>query len=205
MYPGAIKSAQKEIFNRLKYFPRFYLAGGTALALQIGHRISIDFDLFSEKEIPSNLLDKTRRIFKDSKIKVVINHSEQLSIEVNKTKIDFVKYSFPPLLSLSEFGGVKLLSVVEIGGVKAYNLGRRLAFKDYIDLYFILKEKFASLSKIINFSKKKYKEKFNERLFLEQLISLKEVEETPIEFLKEKVSKDELKSFFEKEIKKLKL
>lgn len=204
MHLEATKSEQKKIFEKLKHFPEFYLTGGTALALQIGHRISIDFDLFSEKEIPPEFLDKVRKIFKEFKIEIIINHSEQLSIKANETKIDFVKYNFPPL-SLIEFRRVKLLSVPEIAAAKAYTIGRRITFKDYIDLYFILKRKFASLPKIIAICNKKYKDEFNERLFLEQLVSLEEVEEAPIEFLGEPVTKKEMTECFEKEIKKLKL
>ena len=51
MHQEAINSRRQEIFRKLKNFPQFYLAGGTALALQIGHRISDDFDLFSDKDI----------------------------------------------------------------------------------------------------------------------------------------------------------
>ncbi|MDP1538704.1 MAG: nucleotidyl transferase AbiEii/AbiGii toxin family protein, partial [bacterium] len=150
MFLEALKSEQKEIFNKLKYFPEFYLVGGTALALQIGHRISVDFDLFSEKEISPKLLNKVKKIFKGFKIEIVINHSEQLSVnvnpvrdykdkekikreqisnEVNKMKIDFVKYNFSPLLALPKFEGVKFLSVQEIAAAKAYTLGRRITFK----------------------------------------------------------------------------
>ena len=205
MHLAAIKSEQKEIFNKLKHFPEFYLVGGTALALQIGHRISVDFDLFSEKEISPKLLDKVQKIFNGREMEIVINHSEQLSIKVNGIKIDFVRYNFRPLADLLDFGGVKLLSVPEIAAAKAYTLGRRITFKDYIDLYFILSKNFSSLPEIIAICIKKYKNEFNERLFLEQLISVEEAEETPIEFLRKFPTKDEMMGFFQKEIRKLKL
>ena len=51
----------KDIFSLLGKFEDFYLAGGTGLALQIGHRASVDFDLFSEKEISKNLLAKVKK------------------------------------------------------------------------------------------------------------------------------------------------
>ncbi|MGC9031762.1 MAG: nucleotidyl transferase AbiEii/AbiGii toxin family protein [Minisyncoccia bacterium] len=76
MHPEVITSEARKIFDELRNFPQFYLAGGTGLALQLGHRISIDFDLFWEKEIPKDLLPKIRKVFKDSKIEVVVNHSE---------------------------------------------------------------------------------------------------------------------------------
>ena len=205
MFSEAIKLEQKEIFKKLSNFPEFYLAGGTALALQIGHRISVDFDFFSKKDIPQGLLKKIRKVFKDSKIRVLIHHSEQLTLSLDNTQLTFVKYSYPLLFKLITYQGIKLLSVPEIAATKAYTVGRRITFKDYVDLYFILRGKFVSLEKIINICKKKYKDEFNDRLFLEQLVYLEEVEEAPIQFLKKPVTKKEMTRFFKEEIKKIKL
>lgn len=56
MHLEALTTENKEVFDKLKGFQEYYLAGGTALALQIGHRKSVDFDLFSDKEIPFPLI-----------------------------------------------------------------------------------------------------------------------------------------------------
>ncbi|MFH1175659.1 MAG: nucleotidyl transferase AbiEii/AbiGii toxin family protein [bacterium] len=56
MFQEALTEEGKKLFPLLKNFNDFYLAGGTALALQIGHRVSVDFDFFSEKEILPSLL-----------------------------------------------------------------------------------------------------------------------------------------------------
>ena len=108
-------------------------------------------------------------------------------------------------MDLPEFWGIKFLSIPEIAAAKAYTIGRRITFKDYIDLYFILRGKFVFLRNLIAICKKKYKGEFNERLFLEQLISLEEAEETPIEFLRKPITKRTMAEFFKKEIKKLKI
>jgi len=204
MHPEAITLEQRKIFDKLKNFTEFYLAGGTVLALQIGHRISIDFDLFSEKEIPSWILPRIKKIFKDSKIEIIVDHSEQLTVSMDGINLTFVKYPFPPIFKLKKYKGVKLLSTSEIAAAKAYALGRRATLKDYVDLYFILKEKYLDLSKLIEITKKKYKE-FDPRLFLEQLIYLKDVEDMEIQFLKSKVTKKEIGIFFKNQVKKIKL
>lgn len=201
----AISLKRQEIFQKLKNFPQFYLAGGTALALQIGHRMSDDFDLFTTKDVPANLLEKVERIFKESAIDIIINHSEQLSLIIDQTKIDFVKYPFPLILGLIEYEKVKIIQIPEIAAMKAYTIGRRATYKDYIDLYFILSEKYSSLPEIIKISKEKFKEYFDPRLFLEQLVYLEDIQEEPIQFLKKKVGKKELERFFEREIKEVKL
>lgn len=208
MYLEALKSKQKEVFEKLRSFPEFYLAGGTALALQIGHRISIDFDLFSKEDITPNLLKKVKRVFKEAKIELLLRHSEQLSVKANGVRMDFVKYQFPLILKPLEFKGVKLAQTAEIAAMKAYALNYRGTLKDYIDLYFVLKEKHNTLMEIQKIAEKKYRGEFNFRLLLEQLIYLTDIkkeEGEEIEFLKEKVSEEEMKKFFEKEIAKMKL
>ena len=205
MNPEAISLKRQKIFQKLKNFPQFYLAGGTALALQIGHRMSDDFDLFSEKDIPAELLEKVEKIFKESTIDIITNHSEQLSLIIDQTKVDFVKYPFPLILNLIEYEEVKIIKISEIAATKAYTIGRRATYKDYIDLYFILSEKYSSLPEIIKISKEKFKEHFDPRLFLEQLVYLEDIQEEPIQFLKKKVGKKELENFFQKEIKGIKL
>lgn len=205
MHLEALKLEQKKIFSEIKHFPQFYLVGGTALALQIGHRISIDFDLFSKNNIPYALLKKVRRVFKGMKIEIVVNHSEQLSVIIEKTKIDFVKYNFPLVLKLIEFKDVEILPVAEIATMKAFALNYRGTLKDYIDLYFILKGKYTTLKEIEKIGEKKYKNEFNFRLFLEQMLYLEGIKKEKIEFLKEEVSKEQIKDFFKEEIKKVKL
>lgn len=204
MHLEALKSEQRKVFEKLSKFPDYYLAGGTALALQIGHRTSIDFDFFSDRDIPPTLIKKVRRVFKEFKVKTILDHSEQLSVAVGGTKIDFVKYKFPLFLGLIEFEGVKLMKAPEIAAMKAYALNYRGTLKDYIDLYFILKDKHSSLSQIKEIAEKKYKERFNFRLFLEQLIYLKDLKKENIEFLKKSVSASEIEEFFRKEVKNAK-
>ena len=205
MYLEAINSKRQKIFQKLKNFPQFYLAGGTALALQIGHRMSDDFDLFTEKDISADLLEEVEKIFKGSTIDIIINHSEQLSLIIDQTKVDFVKYPFSLILDLTEYEKVKIIKILETAAMKAYTIGRRATYKDYIDLYFILSEKHSSLPEIIKISKEKFKEHFDPRLFLEQLVYLEDIQEGPIQFLKKKVGKKELEDFFQEEIKKIKL
>jgi len=175
------------------------------LALQIGHRISVDFDLFSKKDILPTLLQKARRVFKYSKIKIILNHSEQLSITINGIKIDFVKYKFSLISGLKEFKNVKLSQVSEIAAMKAYTLNYRGTYKDYVDLYFILKNKCTTLKEIKKIAEKKYKDDFNFRLFLEQLIYLGDIIPEKIEFLGKRVSKAEIENFFQKIVRETKI
>lgn len=205
MHQEAITSEAKKVFEKLKNFPKFYLAGGTGLALQLGHRISVDFDFFWEKEIPKNLLPKLRRAYKDSEIEVILNHSEQLTVIIDGISVSFVKYTFPVISKFLDYQGIKILPAPEIAAMKAYALGQRATSKDYVDLYFVLKEKVANLKEIISLCEKKYREEFDARLFLEQLVYSEDIEEIEIQFLKEKVDRSKIENFFKKEIKKIKI
>ncbi|MDP3093637.1 MAG: nucleotidyl transferase AbiEii/AbiGii toxin family protein [bacterium] len=205
MHLEAITSEQKRIFERLKNFPEYCLAGGTALALQIGHRLSIDFDFFSDKKIPPGLLQEVEKAFKDYKREIIVNNPEQLTAVLNGIHLTFVKYSFPIIFKLKEHNGVKLFSVQEIAAIKAYVLGRRATKKDYVDLYFILKGKHLTLPKLIDICQKKYGREFEPRLFLEQLVYLKDIKDTEIIFLGEKIGKAKMEEFFKKAIGQIKL
>lgn len=205
MHQEALDDEGREIFPFLKNFSDFYLAGGTALALQIGHRISIDFDLFSEAEISKNLLDKAKKIFSGKPVTVSVNNPDELTVFVDGIKITFLKYPFPVLSDFVGYKGIKILNIKELAATKAYTIGRRGSYKDYVDLYFILKENHSSLAEIMEIAEKKHKEEFNSRLFLEQLVYFEDIEDTKIIFLKERADKKELEKFFENEIKKIKL
>ena len=156
MHLEALNSEARKIFYELKNFPDFYLVGGTALALQIGHRVSLDFDLFSDKKIPKNLIAKIKNAIPKSKIEILVNRSDDLTLLLNQVKITFFTYPFPVILKFVNFKGVRILSIKEIAAAKAYALGQRATYKDYIDLYFILRERHCSLEQVIKLAQKKY-------------------------------------------------
>lgn len=201
----ALSENNRKIFAKLANFKDFYLAGGTALALQISHRISVDFDLFSIKEIPQDLLTKVKNIFSEEKVIVSVNDSGELTCFIEGIKTTFLHYPFPVILPTILCEGVNFLSVSEIAATKAYTIGRRGSYKDYIDLYFIISEKHSSLEEIIALAEKKYGDEFNGRLFLEQLLYLEDIADTEIIFLKNKIDKEQLKMFFTQLVKGIKL
>ncbi len=201
MHLEALNDKGKEIFPKLKQFKNFYLAGGTALALQIGHRISVDFDFFSDKDISKDLLVKVKKIFLDKKILVSVNSADELTVFVEDVKITFLKYPFSALGKFISYEGLNLLGVKELAATKAYTIGRRGSFKDYVDLYFIISEGYSSLKEIIKMAEKKYNDAFNARLFLEQLVYFKDIENTDIIFSIKNFNGDKMKIFFEEEVK----
>lgn len=205
MHPEAIPQKNKEIFSALSEFRDFYLAGGTALALQIGHRVSVDFDMFSDRYIPKELLSQVEKTFPESKIEESVNNSRELTLFINGVKLTFLHYPFPLISDPVEYQDLKLLSVQEIAATKAYTIGRRGSLKDYVDLYYILSQKHSDINEIIKTASRKFKDNFNDRLFLEQLIYLDDLENEEIVFLQNKVNRNDLKDFFQKQVKELEL
>ncbi|MEF8846939.1 MAG: nucleotidyl transferase AbiEii/AbiGii toxin family protein [Candidatus Paceibacterota bacterium] len=87
MKQEALTSEAKKVLPQLDTFSDFYLAGGTGLALQLGHRVSVDLDLFTQKKFPSNLLSRVEKQFSESKVEVKIKQSEQLMVEIDDVEV----------------------------------------------------------------------------------------------------------------------
>lgn len=186
----------------------FVLSGGTALALQIKHRKSFDFDLFSDQEISSSLIGKLKDLIKISVI--LVNTSDELSFMVSDDiKVSFIYYPFfnikqAKLIKLKN--GLKMFSIDEIAAQKAYTIGRRGTYRDYYDIYALIKNKYLTLKDIIEFAKNIYGEIFNPKLFLEQLVyfdDLTNFEIIPADALQKIPDPKEVKSFLGKEVKKV--
>lgn len=195
MHEEALKPETKNFFPRLKRFKNFYLVGGTALALQIGHRVSVDFDLFTSEPLPLGLLQQVKRVFVDSKITVTYRVPEQLNVLLDDVKCTFFFFGYPPVDKLKHFQGVPLASVREIAAMKAFSIGKRLFYKDYIDWYFLLKEQHVRLPDIMRLAKKRFRGDFNDRLFLGQLVSLKDIPSQKIDFIRGEVERGIVEKF----------
>jgi len=122
----------------LKSFSKdFGLVGGTAVALHIGHRRSIDFDLFTDKEFKNSSIRKM--IQKNFKIdNVIVDKLDEFSIIIKGVKFTFFHYPYKLSFSKKFNDIIKLPDLLTLAAMKAYTLGRRAKWKDYVDLYFII-------------------------------------------------------------------
>jgi len=160
----------------------FGLVGGTAIALQIGHRRSIDFNLFSHKEFKNkDLLKKINRVAKISKI--LVNKTGELTFFSRDVKVTF--YNFPYKIEYEKSFDkiIKLPDLLTLAAMKAFALGQRAKWKDYVDLYFIIKD-FFPFEKISHKGKELFGSEFNEKLFRIQLSYFNDVNyDEEVEFL----------------------
>jgi hypothetical protein len=193
---------QKTIFEKLTPYKKSgIMAGGTALAFQLRHRKSYDFDIFTPKTIPANLAWEMRKTF-GKKIRVIKESENELTfLTPDKFKITFFYYPFKPLYKAIKTSSLPLFNWKDIAADKAYTIGRRPIYRDYIDIFFIVK-KGHNLKKIATDAKKKFQGLFSEKLFFQQLIYFDDLRDFQIEFIGKKYQPREIKKFLEKEVKK---
>lgn len=144
-----------ELLNKImseKLFSDFNLVGGTALALQIGHRNSIDIDLFGNSEIDTQLF--IEKLSEFGKVTVTQSTKNILITEINDVKVDFVNYKYPIISEQLFIENIRMLSTKDIAAMKLNAIAGRGGKKDFIDLYFLL-DKF-SLGEMLSFYDQKY-------------------------------------------------
>jgi len=141
VYPTTLELL-KELMS-LKDLNDFFLVGGTALSLHLGHRISIDLDLFSLKDF--NTKDILSILNHHFEVFDFIEKSNTLNIKIaypkdkDAVKVDFIKYDYPLLNPIQLIDGVRILSVEDIIPMKLSAIGSRGSKKDFYDFHYLLK------------------------------------------------------------------
>lgn len=134
----------------------FYLAGGTALALLLGHRISVDLDFFSKDTFSVSLL--VEQLDTLGNLRIEDQSENTFNGSLDGVKISFFQYPYPLLFPTKEYNGVFLADERDIGAMKIQAISGRGSKKDFVDLFVLLKK--YSLHELFDFFHKKY-EKFN--------------------------------------------
>jgi predicted nucleotidyltransferase component of viral defense system len=143
------------ILGRLPFLQRFYLAGGTALALQIGHRRSIDLDFFSETdEVDERSRGEILRALAALQVQVIENTGGNLLLLANGIRTGFFSYGYPLVKSTRPVENIALASLEDIGLMKCDALNTRGSRKDFYDLYYLSRH--ISIEQLLEFSAEKY-------------------------------------------------
>ncbi|MBN2634611.1 MAG: nucleotidyl transferase AbiEii/AbiGii toxin family protein [Bacteroidales bacterium] len=170
------------------------MVGGTAIALHLGHRRSIDFDLFCRNEINKKDIRKKLETVPFSIVRI-FEDTDQLHFIINDIKVTFFNYAYDIEHPLSLEQNLSYPSLLSLASMKAYALGRRAKWKDYVDLYFILKD-YYSVEEISNEAIRYFGQFYSEKLFREQLAFHKDIDYSePVEYLITEPSQDEIKEF----------
>ena len=187
---------QKKLLPLLKDFSKDYvLVGGTAVALYLGHRRSIDFDLFTSQKIKRKSI---KNYLVDNKYPVdqlIYEEEDQIHFIVNGIKITFFRYPFK-IEGRTDFDGIIGIPELSVlAAMKAYALGGRGKWKDYVDLYFLMRHGFP-LTSIIEKADGLFGATFNGKLFKEQLSYFEDINyEEEVIYLDKPIEKEEIKRF----------
>ncbi len=196
MHKEILDNNQLSLLDLLKSFKReFYLVGGTAIALHIGHRRSIDFDLFKAtpfqaKKILNKIQDQGHRYL------VTRSVSGQLNLIISNVKFTFFEYPFIIEANEDFEKKIKIPSLLDLAAMKAFALGRRSKWKDYVDLYFILKNHY-TYQEISERASILFDQQFSGKLFRAQLSYFDDINyDEEVEYLiPNPPTNDEIKEF----------
>lgn len=190
-----LSQAQTELLPLIKQFGKdYFLVGGTAIALQIGHRRSIDFDLFKNTPINRN---KIKRLITDMgyEFRVGFEDGDQLTGLVDEVQLTFYEYphNVPATVKFDDVIGMPTL--LDLTAMKAFALGKRAKWRDYVDVFFILRDHY-SLTQISQRAEELFQSWFNEKLFRQQLSYFDDIDyRQKIAYLGEPVPDEEVKKF----------
>jgi hypothetical protein len=197
-----LDDARQAVLPQLKDIARetFYLAGGTGLALQIGHRDSIDFDFFTPGEFETvALISELERVFAAHELSITQEEKNTVSCLVDQSiQLSFFTYAYPHIRPFIESEYFPIASIADIGCMKLSAITSRSVEKDYVDLYFILKR--IPLAELLALSKQKHPS-LDEALILKSLVYFDDVLKEPIMFKEgNEVSFADIKAFLQKEV-----
>lgn len=192
MHQEILNKDQKDLLPLVKEFRReFCLVGGTAIALQIGHRRSVDFDLFKTAPLkPARIISKISA--SGYSYNVTRRVDDQLNVTINKVTFTFFQYPFKINCRI-KYEGLRMPDLLTLAAMKAYALGRRSKWKDYVDLYFITKYHH-KLEEIIKKAEEIFGQLFSEKLFRAQLCYFEDIDMSEaVEFPGPDVPAEEIK------------
>lgn len=206
MFEKVLPKNSKEILTALSRSPFFrdaYLAGGTAAALQLGHRLSRDLDFFSPRDFEENALIQHLGSLGNFKLdrldwKTVLGFFRGV-------KFSYFFYQYPLLEPLLLYRGIKIASLADIAAMKINAVTGRGSRRDFVDLYFIITQTPTPLSRCLDLYDQKYRNLAQNRVHLEKsLVYFDDAEEEPLPEMRQPADWEEIKKFFLKEVGSLK-
>ncbi len=200
MQDKVLSPAAKHLLSWLaeeKIVKDFYLAGGTALALQYGHRKSHDFDWFSTQEFSLDRLQNKLKPAGDLMI-TAVDKGTWHGV-VNKVRLTFLYYPYRLLWPLVDYHGVKIADRRDIACMKLQAVASRGSRKDFFDLYVLLRD--YNLTQLLTWFDQKYSGiKYSRLHLLKSLVYFIDAEREPQPLLLERISWSEVKNSLQKQV-----
>lgn len=177
----------------------WYLAGGTALALQVGHRESVDLDFFTQAATFDE--DALERMLVQTKTwETTLRQKGTIYGKLLGAKVSFIAYPFfEPSTKSIRCGNVRILMPEDIAAMKIIAISQRGRKRDFIDLYWYCHNR-ESLKHVIERAIKQYPQNHNIPHFFKSLVYFADAEEDPMPELHFEVTWKDVKKFFEREV-----
>ncbi|MGH7204266.1 MAG: nucleotidyl transferase AbiEii/AbiGii toxin family protein [Candidatus Levyibacteriota bacterium] len=197
--PEATASVLEQIKNTSK-LKDFYLSGGTALSLQLGHRESEDLDFFTKREFqPAEL---QQQLFRYGQLENVEVDEGTLNLFLKKVKLQFLYYPYNLLEKPTEWNSIYLSSVIDIACTKLITISMRGNKKDFVDLYVILQK--MPINDLLKKLDEKYqKVQYNTPHILKSLVYFDDADAQPMPRMHISLEWEKVKDFMVKEVKKI--
>ncbi|MBU0998062.1 nucleotidyl transferase AbiEii/AbiGii toxin family protein [Patescibacteria group bacterium] len=194
LLPDTIRAIK--LVSNIPIIKKSYLAGGTALALHLGHRISVDLDFFTQEELEEKILLADLQKLPEFKKDGVAWRTVWGKVGV--TKFSLFYYKYPLLAKTHSFMGINLLNLKDIAAMKVSALGDRGTKRDFIDLYFLSKK--YTLDEMLSFYDQKFFD-LNDKTYhlIRSFDYFEDAENDLLPKMLVKVSWNEVKKFFHNE------
>lgn len=175
LYEQLLPAGTVQVAATLAEWPalsQFYLAGGTALALHLGHRQSRDLDFFTQdpQETLSPLGEIEALLARFHQVEWELNTPQQLQLRLDDVSVTFMAYPFPHSFGYHPWQRLAVADARDVAVQKAYTVGRRAQARDYLDLHAVLTRGILPLDDLMRLAHDTYGDAFSARLFLQQLI-----------------------------------
>lgn len=207
MFEETLSATTRRALDRIaaahiSVFRSAYLAGGTALALQLGHRFSYDLDFFSSRRFDVHRLAEKFKSLQGFSFEKIAPGT--LFGYFPGVKFTLFFYHYPLLLKTKDYKGIKVASISDIAAMKIAAIADRGAKRDFIDLFFILRKREVTLKDCFIFYDRKFGVFYKNRVhILKSLVYFEDAEEDPMPKLLEKISWEKIKEFFIAETKRI--
>lgn len=204
MFKQALSPKTKTVLALLgkqEFIKHFYLAGGTGLALHLGHRLSLDLDFFTAKKFDTQKI--ISRLTNLGQFSLIQKDFGTINGELNGIKLDLLFYEYPLLKSTAEYLKAAIAHPIDIGLMKLTALGSRGSKKDFIDLYFICRQ-IISLPELFNLLPQKFSKVHYEPYHLIMgLTYFKDTDQETMPQMLVDIQWDKVKEYFQAEVKKI--
>jgi len=189
-----------DLLKRADFVKKYYLSGGTAAALHLGHRLSFDLDWFSPTPAHPNVIFAGLNPL--GKLKIIQNDEGTFNGSLNGIKLSFFIYPYKLLYPAVSYQGIKVADLRDIACMKLDAVSSRGKKRDFIDLFFISRK--YKLEEQLRFFERRYeKQDISIKHIIDSLVYFNDAEDDDLPSMFKPVDWEKVKQYFQAQVKQL--